>query len=81
MGVSQVLIGGPLYFDLAPVAKKGVPIRVVANMCFDSYIPREEGICGTYIRPDDVDEYDKYVTTIEFFAEKLEKEATLLEIY
>lgn len=81
MGVSQVLIGGPLCFDLAPIVKKGVPIRMVANMCFDSYIPREEGICGTYIRPDDVDEYDKYITTIEFRTDKLEREATLLELY
>jgi hypothetical protein len=81
MGVSQVLIGGSLYFDLISVAKKNIPIRVVANMCFDNYIPREEGICGTYIRPDDVELYDQYITTIEFFAEKLEKEAALLEIY
>ena len=81
MGVSQVLISGPLYFDLIPVAKKGIPVRIVANVCFDNYIPRAEGICGTYVRPDDIDEYDKYVTTIEFVTDKLEKEATLLEIY
>lgn len=81
MGVSQVLIGGPLCFDLAPIARKELPIRMVANVCFDNYIPRAEGICGTYIRPEDVDEYDKYITTIEFVTDKLEKEATLLEIY
>ena len=81
MGVSQVLISGPLYFDLIPVAKKGIPVRIGANVCFDNYIPRAEGICGTYVRPDDIDEYDKYVTTIEFVTDKLEKEATLLEIY
>lgn len=81
MGVSQVLIGGSLCFDLATVARKELPIRMVANICFDNYIPRAEGICGTYIRPEDVDEYDKYITTIEFVTDKLEKEATLLEVY
>lgn len=81
LDVSQVLIGGPLCFDLAPIKKKEVPIRMVANVCYENYIPRKEGICGAYIRPEDVDEYGKYITTIEFKTDTLTREETLLELY
>ena len=54
LGVCQILIGAPLFFDLFRVQSFGKDIRVVANNCFDNYIPRENGICGVYIRPEDV---------------------------
>ena len=66
LGVSELLLGAPLYFDLAQVKKEGLPIRLVANLCFDGYIPRPNGVCGTYVRPEDVPVYEKYVETLEF---------------
>lgn len=81
LGVCEAYIGGPLYFDLKQVAKIGLPIRLVANVCFDNYIPRHDGIRGTYIRPEDVDAYGKYVDTIEFIADNTTKEATLFKVY
>ena len=80
LGVSQVFLGAPLYFDLPFISRLGVPIRLCANQCYFDSIPREDGVCGTYIRPEDVDIYDKYIETIEFLAPK-EKEATLFKIY
>lgn len=82
LGVCQVLIGAPLYFDLSYVKAYQKPIRLVANLCFNDFIPREEGICGTYIRPEDVSQYEKYVDTLEFFSNNdWKKESTLFKIY
>ena len=81
LGVCQILIGAPLFFDLFRVQSFGKDIRVVANNCFDNYIPRENGICGVYIRPEDVQYYEDYISTIEFYTTTNQKEASLLKIY
>lgn len=81
LGVSEVLLGAPLYFDLTLKDLKDVKVRLIANLCYDDYIPRENGIYGTYVRPDDVKAYEPYVDTLEFRTDGLTQEATLLEIY
>lgn len=81
IGVSRLKLGAPLYFDLPQVRKNNIPIMLTANMCFDLYIPRQNGIYGTYIRPEDVPAYEKYVESIDFDTASLEKEETLLKIY
>lgn len=83
LGVSEVLLGGELYFDLPNIKNHfDIPIRLIPNRCFDSFIPAKEGIRGMYVRPEDVEEYEKYVDTFEFFNElDLKKEATLYHIY
>lgn len=81
LGVSELLLGAPLYFDLERVKYEGKPIRLVANVCFDGYIPRPNGICGTYVRPEDVPVYEKYVDTLEFDVDDLKKEKALLKVY
>ena len=80
MEPEYVLLAGSLYFDLPQVRKKGIPIRLVANMCYEDYIPRENGVRGTYVRPEDVPVYDKYVDVLEFIGD-LNKEKALLGIY
>ena len=81
LGVSEVLLGAPLYFDLTLEELKNVKVRLIANLCYEDYIPRANGIYGTYVRPEDVDRYEPYVDTLEFRADGLLQEATLLEIY
>jgi hypothetical protein len=81
IGASQALISGPLYFDLKEVSKRGLKIRLIANLCYDGFIPHLNGINGTYVRPDDVPAYEPYVSTLEFRTDALSKEATLLNIY
>ena len=81
LGVCELLLGAPLYFDLAEVKKQGLPIRLVANLCFDGYIPRPNGVCGTYVRPEDVPAYEKYVETLEFETNDIKKEAVLIKVY
>ncbi len=83
LGVSQVLLDAPLFFQL-PIVKsvcKKIEIRLIVNRCFNGYMKRKNGICGTYIRPEDVEVYAQYVDHLEFDIDTLEKELTLYNIY
>ena len=54
-----LLLNAPLFFDLKKVKEKtNIPIRAVPNLAYDAYIPRENGICGTWIRPEDIKVYE-----------------------
>lgn len=84
LGVDQVILDAPLYFDLTQVKKVcgDIEIRLVANRCINGYMKRKNGICGTYIRPEDIDIYADFVDHIEFDTQNdLRKEMTLLKIY
>lgn len=81
LGVSELLLGAPLYFDLPQVRRENLPIRLVANLCFDGYIPRPNGVCGTYVRPEDVPAYEPYVNTLEFDVDDIKKEEVLIKVY
>ena len=79
---SYLLLGVPLCFDLKTVrAITNLPLRLIANTSYDPYIPRENGICGQWIRPEDVPAYEEYITVLEFVDANLTKEATLLHVY
>ena len=83
LGVSEILIDGPLYFDLPQVKTLcgDIELRVVANKCFNNNLPLRNGICGTYIRPEDIEVYSEYIDHIEFDTQDLQKELTLLKVY
>ena len=83
LNTSEVLIDGPLFFDLERVKElcKDVEIRAVPNVAFDAYIPRINGICATYIRPEDVATYEPYIDTLVFKYEDLKEERMLFQIY
>lgn len=77
-----IFIGAPLSFDLERIHNMtGVYIRMCPNVAYDSYIPRADGICGQWVRPEDIKHYEPYVNTFEFITDDLEKERTLLHIY
>ena len=79
---SYILLGSPLCFNLDKVYHiTNIPIRLTANVAYEPYIPRDNGVCGRYIRPEDITHYETYVTTLEFIEPDLNKEATLLHIY
>lgn len=83
-GVSQVVLGAPLYFALPKVRKligEDIEIRLYANICYDGYIPCDDGVTGTYIRPEDVETYEAYIQHICFITDGLQKERTLVKIY
>ena len=84
-GVNQVLLDAPLYFDLPKVKNicgEDVELRLVVNKCYNDYLPQKNGICGTYIRPEDIEAYSRFVDHFEFDADNtLSKEHTLYNIY
>ena len=82
IGVSQFLLGPPLSFDLQLIKERfGRPIRLIANVCFDSYINQKDGICGSYVRPEDVIKYEKYVDSLEFARVTKDQEEVLFRVY
>ena len=84
-GLAQVIIGGPLFFDLEKVYNKcqtkNVKIRVAPNLAYDAYIPRRNGIIGTYIRPEDISIYESYIDLCFFRFDTLAEEKRLFMIY
>lgn len=82
LGASYALIGVPLIFDLDHVKRYNIPLRAIPNLAYEPYLPHEDGICGGWIRPEDVDIYGEYISVLEFYAPKaLDKEATFYHIY
>ena len=78
----QVLLEAPLSFDLIKVRQKTqLPLRLFANMANEGYIPKETGLYGTFVRPEDVKTYDNWITTLEFKSDRLSEEETLLKVY
>lgn len=80
LGVAEIRLGGSLYFDLPRIYNLSVPIRLFVNKCSFDGIPRADGAFGTYVRPEDIETYSKYVSTFEFAATG-EKEEELFNIY
>lgn len=85
MGAKYILIETPLFFDLQNVKKicgKSCLLRIAPNIAYyaDS-IPKENGICGSWIRPEDIEEYSKYIDTIEFEDCNTTKEQALYRVY
>lgn len=81
LGVNQVLIDAPLTHMLHEVKKIGVPIRAIPVFSYLDGIPREDGVCGNWFRPEDLDAYSIYIDTIEFGAQPIQREQALFRIY
>lgn len=78
-----VILGAPLSFDLEKVSKilDTTKIRLCPNLAYDAYIPKQNGIYGAWIRPEDIQFYEEYVNSIEFEYQDFKQEAALLKVY
>lgn len=77
-----LFLGAPLCFDLPKVKSiTATPIRLCPNLAYDAYIPREDGICGQWVRPEDTAVYEQYVDAYEFECDELKREQVLLHVY
>ena len=81
MGASYVYIGGSLFFDLDRVLLTGAKVRATPNIAFRDGLFREDGVIGTWIRPEDLEVYENYIETIEFSQCTLDQEKALYRIY
>ena len=81
-GVCYVLLGAPLFFRLPDVKKMcPVPIRAIPNVAYMGDLPYDNGLHGTYIRPEDVELYEPYISVFEFEDCDNQKEQGLYRIY
>lgn len=80
-----ILIEAPLFFDLKNVKDltKGIcSLRLAPNVAYYAEnIPKENGIVGSWIRPEDIDLYEELIDTIEFENCDTRKEEALYRIY
>lgn len=81
LGVSYVRLAPPLTHLLPEVAKFGIPVRAIPNVCYQGYLPHENGIHGQWIRPEEINMYDLFIDVIEFEDCNTTKEQALYRIY
>lgn len=82
MGVCYVRLDNELFFQLDKVKNCGVPVRAVPNVAYIDGLRRENGILGTWIRPEDLETiYGEYITAVEFEDSDRQKEQAMFRIY
>lgn len=65
--IEYAILGPELFFDMARVAQFNIKIRAIPNVAYNDRLPHLNGITGTWIRPEDLnDTYAKLVSTVEF---------------
>ena len=51
------------------------------NIAYYGYIPRENGIIGFWVRPEDVSYYEPYIDVFEFEDCDIKREQALYRVY
>ena len=82
-GAEYIVLGETLFFNLQRINECGIKnVRIMANQASHSLVPRENGICGPWIRPEDLQMYDQFdKLIIEFPGCLPSKEEALYRIY
>ena len=81
LGVEYIKVIAPLTFDMNTLAKCDVKFRMVPNVAYDAYVPRRSGICGQWVRPEDIKWYENGIYVFEFENANLDQEQTLFDVY
>lgn len=81
LGASYAIIQAPLTHNIEKAANVGIPLRLIPNIAYYAFIPREDGVCGGWVRPEDLELYEPYVAAIEFDDCDIKKEQALYRIY
>lgn len=76
-----IIPGAPLFFNLEYVASKGIPLKIFPNVSNITLLPKLRPATGTWIRPEDIDYYDKFIECCEFITDNKEKERALYHVY
>lgn len=81
LGVSYIRIDAPLFFRMDELKNFDVPKRLVVNLAYCDLLPRDNGVNGIWIRPEDLNMYEDYIHSIEFGSCDAKKEQALFRIY
>ena len=80
-GVEYAYVGIPLFFDLKNTLNFKTKLRTIPTVAYNHTLPHENGVCGQWIRPEDLYLYEDYIQVIEFEKCLPDREKTLFEIY
>lgn len=82
MGVVYLIPDAPIFFELNKLKNMTeCPLRAIPNIAYLDDLIRPDGINGTWIRPEDQDLYNEYITTLEFSADSPQQEAAIFDVY
>ena len=80
-GCCDVKIDAPLTHMANKIEKYDITVRMSPNIAYYAYIPRENGIIGSWVRPEDTELYEDFVDIFEFENCDKRKEEALYRIY
>ena len=80
-GCTDVKIVPPLTHMLDKLENFEVTIRMCPNIAYYAHIPREDGVVGGWVRPEDVEYYEEYIDVFEFEDCDQRKEQALYRTY
>ena len=80
-GCCDVKIDAPLTHMIEKLENYDITVRMTPNIAYYAYIPREDGVCGSWVRPEDTELYEQYVDVFEFEDCDIKKEQALYRIY
>lgn len=80
-GCCDVKIDAPLTHMLDKLDNIDITIRMSPNIAYYAFIPREDGVIGSWVRPEDVELYEEYIDVFEFEDCDTRKEEALYRIY
>lgn len=81
-GAEAIYVGPPLFFLLDELAALDTQIRLFVNEPYYSSIPRKNGFCGQWIRPEDLHYYETLKNAVvEFNGCRTQEEEALYRIY
>lgn len=84
LGVEYVKLGMGLFFqmDRVKMAVDNTKIRAVPNLAYNDNLPHKDGVCGQWIRPEDLCTiYEPYIDVVEFADCDRDKEQALYRVY
>lgn len=80
-GCCDVKIDAPLTHMLDKLSVYDITYRMTPNIAYYAFIPRENGIIGSWVRPEDVELYEDYIDVFEFEDCDKKKEEALYRVY
>lgn len=80
-GAEWAILDAPIFFDMNAVHRKKIKIRAIPNVAYAPIFGFRDGNHGTFIRPEDMHLYEKYVDICQFEDCSLQQERALYRIY
>ena len=81
LGAEYAYVGIPLFFDLPDTLNYNIKLRAIPTVAYNHSLPHDNGICGQWIRPEDVEKYEGYIEVLEFEPCDIVREQTLYKVY